>query len=720
MVFNHRRDKMKQLLQDIKTGKTEIANVPAPSPTEGQILVRVRASAVSSGTERMVVDFAKSSLLGKARRRPDLVRQVIRKVKRDGLLTAWNAAQGRLEQPMPLGYSCAGVVEKVGEAVDGYARGDKVVCAGAGYANHAEFVAVPENLCARLPTDSDINWEEAAFSTLGAIALQGFRLSNSKLGESVAVLGLGLLGQISAQIAKAAGCKVLGIDLVEERLKTARASGVDAIIRGNAESAGTEFTHGRGFDTVLITADSSSNDPIELATTLARDHGTIVVVGNVPLGVSRDAFFRKELTLKVSRSYGPGRYDPSYEEAGIDYPFSFVRWTEQRNLGEFVRLLSTGLLDLGPIITHRLPISSGEKAYGLISESNPNTLGVVLNYPENAPKNSTIQIKENEIGALGDGIGVLGAGSFATGMMLPLLKNSGASLRGIASPSGTHAKSAANSFGFSFASSNSREVIADEQMSTVVILTRHNLHANQVCDALLAGKNVFVEKPLCLSIEELRKIESTVNDTKGILGVGFNRRFAPMTQSLKNAFKNYSGPKAMQIRINAGELPKGHWVADPGQGGRLLGEGCHFIDWANYIVGSKPISVKAKVLDDKPGDQDWSLNICYSDGSTADILYTTLGAPEIGKERYEVHGGGISAVLEDFGRLEVFKNGGKHVSRKWFSVDKGHEQQWRAFYSSVRHGMPAPISWKEIYQTTLTTLIARDSLHKNCALEVHQ
>lgn len=705
---------MKQLLQDLKDGRTYLADVPAPTPTAGQVLVRVRASAVSAGTERTLVDFAKSGLLGKARRRPDLVRQMLRKARRDGVWTTWKMAQGRLEAPLPLGYSCAGVVEAVGEGVEDFAVGDRVACAGAGYANHAEFAVVPQNLCARLPEGTP--WDEAALTTLGAIALQGFRLSEAKLGETVAVIGLGLLGQLTARLAKAAGCRVFGVDLDEGRLQIAREAGVMTAIRESAERGGAAFTDGRGFDVVLIAADGATNDPIELAAELARERGVVVAVGNVLLGVPRNAFYHKELTLKVSRSYGPGRYDPAYEEGGLDYPYGYVRWTEQRNMAEFVRLLASGVLGVKPIITHRLPIASGTEAYALISGGDRSALGVILEYPDGASAKTRVDLKEGPARP-GEGVGVLGAGAFATGVMLPAIRGSGACLRGVASPSGTRAKSAAERFGFAFAASKAEEVLGDAETSTVVILTRHDLHASQVCAALAADKNVFVEKPLCLSFEELALIETARRGAKGILAVGFNRRFAPMTAALKDAIAG-AGPKAIQIRVNAGALPPGHWAADPAQGGRLLGEGCHFIHWANHVAGAVPVTVDARPLGRKAGEQDWMLRLVYADGSVADILYTSEGDAALGKERFEVHAGGVSAVLEDFRSLIVCKGGKERKTGGWASADKGHAAQWSAFYAAVRAGGAAPVPWDEIAGATRAALSARESLRLGKPLDV--
>ncbi len=708
---------MKQLLQNLKSGETYLAAVPVPEAREGQVLVRVRASVVSAGTERMLVDFAKSSLLGKARKRPDLLRQALRKARRDGVLSVWDAAQGRLEQPMPLGYACAGVVEAVGTGVEGFAPGDPVACAGAGYANHAEFVAVPENLCVRLPKELK-SFEEAAFATLGSIALQGFRLSEAKLGESVAVIGLGLQGQLAGRIARAAGCRVFGVDLDASRLEAATAGGFEAaVVRAGAEEAAAAFTGGRGFDAVLICADGATNDPIELSAVIARDRGVVVAVGNVGLALPRNDFYRKELTLRVSRSYGPGRNDPSYEEGGLDYPYAYVRWTEKRNIEEFLRLLASGSLSVAPLITHRLPFESAVEAYRIISggAAEP-SLGVVLIYAEDASAAAPRAPSQVRSGSVADGIGVIGAGLFATGTFLPILKCGGWTLRGIASASGTKAQAAASRFGFAFASSRPDEVIADPETSIVAVLTRHSEHAAQACAVLAAGKSAFIEKPLCLTREELARVEEAARSAKGILAVGFNRRFAPFSIELKKALP--PGAKAVSIRVNAGTLPAGHWTVSPAEGGRLLGEGCHFIDWANFVVGRAPKTVEARAIGSQAGDQDWSLRLSYDDGSVADILYVSTGDGAAGKERYEVHAGGVSAVLEDFRTLVIFSGGRKNSRRAWLRADKGHAAQWSAFVRAAREGGPAPVSLDDIFSTTLAALAARESLHSGLAVRI--
>jgi len=714
---------VKQILQNLKTGETLLAEVPAPRVMDGRVLVRSAASAVSAGTERSLVEFAGKSLLGKARSRPDLVRRVWAKARRDGVLAALETAQSRLEEPLPLGYSCAGTVEESG--VSGFAPGDRVACAGGGYAGHAEFVCVPENLCVAVP--KGVPEEEAAFAALGAVALHGLRLAEVRLGESVAVVGLGVLGQLAAQLARASGCRVFGVDVDAGRAELAGRLGCEAAsARAGAEEAGSAFTGGRGFDAVLIAADGGSDDPVQLAAALARDRGVVVAVGAVGLKAPRDVFYRKELSLRVSRSYGPGRYDPSYEEGGLDYPFGYVRWTEKRNMEEFLRLLASGAVKVAPLITHRVPIAEGVKAYDVVlGKTGEASLGVVLTYEARPAASETRVVRRAPGGPIGAahiapgtpgsgtvpaGVGVLGAGSFASGVMLPIVAKSGARLTGIASPSGTKAAAAARRFGFAFSSSKDEEVLADQGTGAVLVLSRHGAHAAQARAALAAGKHVWVEKPLCMDKAELEALAEALGKASGRLTVGFNRRFAPYTLELRRALAGAPGPKSILIRVNAGPLPAGHWTLDPAEGGgRLLGEGCHFIDWACFIAGGRPSSVSCRALGKAEGEQDWSARLGFPDGSVADIVYTAQGDPAAGKERYEVHAGGLSAVLEDFRTLRIVSGGRVASRRAWLKADKGHAGLWEAFNKAVGGG-PAPMSWEEIEATMRTVFAARESL----------
>lgn len=707
---------MKQLFQDVRTGEVTLRDVPAPAAAPGRVVVQARASAVSVGTERRISEFAQSSLLGKACARPDLVRQVLAKLKRDGPLALWDSVQERMSQPLPLGYSCAGVVVEAGEGVS-IPAGAKVACAGVGYACHAEFVSVPENLCAVLPGEGPA-FEEASFSAIASCALHGFRLADLKLGESAAVIGLGLLGQFACQFAKAAGCRVFALDPDPDRRGLAAKLWADqAVPREGAEEAAAAFTGGRGFDAVLIAADTTSNDPVELAGAIARDRGAVVSIGTVGMTLPRAAYFRKELSFKVSRSYGPGRYDPLYEEGGLDYPVGFVRWTERRNLEEILRLMSLGSVRCAPMITHRYPLEEAQKAYRLIMEKGGEPfLGVALSYGDAPSVEKRVDIpKSAEPLRSGLSLGVLGAGTFATAVMLPLIKRSGTRLRGIACPSGTKAQAAAERYGFAFASSDEKAVLEDKEAAAVAIFTRHRLHARQVLAALAAGKHVFVEKPLCLEPADLDAIGEARSKAGLVLSVGFNRRFAPYTLALKEHFAGLSGPLSLSIRINAGTLPPGHWILDPAEGGgRLLGEGCHFIDWAGAIVGSAPSVVDCRPIGRKAGEQDWSLRLSYPDGSVADILYVSDGADGAGKERFEVHGGGRSAVLEDFRILRLHAFGTKTL-RAWLRSDKGHAAQWRAFCGAVEKGGPSPVPWKEILGTMRAVFSARRSLQSGRA-----
>jgi threonine dehydrogenase-like Zn-dependent dehydrogenase len=525
---------MKQLLQNLRDGKTIVAEAPVPTPRPGTALVRTAASLVSAGTERTLVEFAEKSLVGKAQSRPDLVRQVLDKARREGLLTTIEAAFNKLDQPMPLGYSSAGTIAAVGPGLEGFQVGDRVACAGGGYAVHAEYAIVPGNLLAKLPPQ--VTFEAAAFTTLGAIALHGFRLAQPQLGERVAIIGLGLLGLLTVGIARAAGCQVFGVDLDPQRVALAESQGAKAVIRSEAETAGSAFSHGRGFDAVLVCADARSNDPIELAGALARDRGRVVAVGAFGLDIPRKAYFEKEIHFQVSRSYGPGRYDPAYEEGGQDYPIGYVRWTEGRNLEAIVDLLASGALDVAPLISHRFAIEDAPQAYDLITgKTREPFLGVLLTYPQGAEAQVTAATRIELTGAGRTAatpgavrVGVLGAGNYATAMFLPAMKKvGGAVMATIASAQGLSAAHAGRKFGFQAVASDEREVLEDPHIQAVVLLTRHQQHARQVQAALAQGKHVYCEKPLAITAAQLDAVAAALEGQTPLLAVGFNRRFRP-------------------------------------------------------------------------------------------------------------------------------------------------------------------------------------------------
>jgi predicted dehydrogenase/threonine dehydrogenase-like Zn-dependent dehydrogenase len=723
---------MKQVVQNLRSGETIVVDVPTPQPHPGMALVKTAASLVSVGTERMLVDFASKSLLGKARSRPDLARQVIDKARREGILTTMEAASNRLDQPMPLGYSSAGEIVGLGEDIRGFKLGQRVACAGGGYAVHAEYALVPKNLLAAL--SDNIDYESAAFTTLGAIALHGFRLSEAVVGEQVTIIGLGLLGLLTVAIANAAGCKVLGIDLDPNRVQLAETMGaMISVSRDEAEPAALNFSRGRGSDVVLICADTSSSDPVELAGVIARDKARIVATGAVGLEIPRKVYYEKELSFVNSRSYGPGRYDPTYEESGQDYPIGYVRWTEGRNLEAFIDLLSTNRVDVHPLITHRYPVEQAPNAYDLITghDGRKFFLGVLLTYDLDGvskaelPPSSRdhVDIGETKSEPQTDGVSdkvqlaVLGAGNFASAVMLPTLsKIDDLELVGIASASGLSAQNAASKFNFNYATSDESKILADQAINTVAILTRHQLHSQQVIAALNAGKHVFCEKPLAITIQDLEdvfEVLENLSDRNQMLMVGFNRRFAPFSQQLKAFLGSRQEPLMANYRVNAGYLPPGHWLHDTLQGGgRIIGEGCHFIDYLTFLVGEPPSSVAALALPDGGRYQEDNVHLTFTfpDGSIGTIDYMANGDQTFAKERLEVFTAGRIAVLDDFRILELVHNGKRKLSRSRLRQDKGHRAEWQAFQSAIRQNGQPPIPYSQLYGVSIASILAAESL----------
>lgn len=706
---------MKQLLQNIKTGKSSIEDIPVPIPREGQVLVKVEASLVSAGTERMVVEFAEKSLVGKARSRPDLVRQVIDKARREGLLNTAQAAFNRLDQPMALGYSSAGRIVKLGKNMQGFRVGQRVACAGGGLAVHAEYNVVPRNLLTPLP--KNVDFESAAFTTLGAIALHGYRLAEPQIGENVAVIGMGLLGLLTAQIASAAGCNVLGIDIDPDRLKLASSLGLQAVSRKQAVGSASAFTSNRGFDVILICADTPSNDPIELAGVIARDRARVVATGAVGLTIPRKIYFEKEISFINSRSYGPGRYDKNYEENGQDYPLGYIRWTEGRNFEAVVDLMSKGKLNVQPLITHRFPIDQGVKAYEVITgKTKEKFLGVLLTYPTTdhipqtvAPIASTVHRSSSAVVNLG----VLGAGLFANAVLLPSIKKAGSiNLIGIASSGGLHAQHSGKKFGFKYATSDDDEIIIDPNINTVAILTRHDSHADLVVKALKAGKHVFVEKPLAINSSQLSAISKQLKtNSQSLLTVGFNRRFAPLAQQLQGSLKDRTEPLHAHYRVNAGYIPLDHWTQDPELGGgRIIGEACHFIDFITFLVGETPVSVNAHALPEngKYREDNVSMTFTFPDGSIGVVDYLANGDKSVPKERVEVFCGGQVSVLDDFVSLVTVRDGRKKRVR--LAQDKGHVAEWIAFAKSIREGGEPPFPYEQLIGVTKSAFAVVESL----------
>jgi predicted dehydrogenase/threonine dehydrogenase-like Zn-dependent dehydrogenase len=715
---------VKQLLQSMRSGAITVKDVPAPTePKRAGVIVRVHASLISAGTEKMKVDLARASLLEKARSRPDDVRKVLAEVKQQGFWPTYERVMRKLDVPGPLGYSCAGEVIAVSSDVDDIKPGDRVACGGQG-ANHAEVVSVLKNLCVKIP--DNLSYEEACYTTLGAIAMQSLRQAELSFGESVVVIGLGLVGQLACAIAKAAGCVVIGVDLDDEHVKTARENNAQHAFNRkdpNILESIRNITNGHGVDAVIIAAATSSNDPITFSAQIARDRARIIMVGVTNMDIPRDPFYMKELDFKLSRSYGPGRYEQSFEEMGIDYPIGYVRWTERRNMQEFVRLVSSGAVRPKTITTHVFPIDQADTAYGLIAgEKKERYLGIVLQYPVNPSESKAITRHSHERVAVAPmsgkpSIGFIGAGNFAQGFLLPTLKNI-ADLVVVANQSGASAIDAQTKFGFKRAITDSDEVIAAGDVNTVFIATRHGSHAALATQALASGKNVFVEKPMAMNERELSALALAYETarTKGSVKfmVGFNRRFSQLVRKMNDFFGKNSGPKLIFYRVNAGPLPISHWTQDEQEGGgRIIGEVCHFIDTAAFLTGDAlPKSVVAKSISSGRADMmdrdNVSITIEYDDGSVATIFYIANGDKAIPKEEIQVFSGGKSAIMKNFTELELWSGSGKAQIEK--GSGKGHTEEVKAFVESLATSGEAPIPFDSLLATTLATFAARESL----------
>jgi predicted dehydrogenase/threonine dehydrogenase-like Zn-dependent dehydrogenase len=707
---------MRQVLQDLRTGMTEVVEVPTPLCRAGHLLIGTRRSLISAGTERMLVEFGQANLLHKARSQPDKVRQVLDKIRTDGLLPTVETVLTRLDQPLTLGYCNAGVVLEAGEGATGFSEGDRVISNG----SHAEVVCVPKNLCARIP--DSVSDDEAAFTVLGAVALEGIRLAAPTLGENIAVLGLGLVGLLTVQMLRANGCRVLGTDFDAARLELARQFGVETVdLSANSDpvKAGLTFSDGRGMDAVLITASTKSSEPVHQAARMSRKRGRIVQVGTTGLDLSRPDFYEKELSLQVSCSYGPGRYDEAYEQKGHDYPYGFVRWTEQRNFQAVLQLMDEGKLDVEPLISHRFSIERASGAYDLLTE-NESALGIVLTYPDEkvslertvenvAPSRRRISIPESGSAVAG----VVGAGNFASHALIPMLAKTPARMKAIVSATGVSASHMARKFGFKEAMSDYRMMLDDPEINTVLIATPHNLHARIVTEALAAGKHVFVEKPLALNRGELVEVKKALEQADGCrLMVGFNRRFSPLTVKMKSLLEKRAKPLSIVYTVNAGALPIDHWAQDPEiGGGRIIGEGCHFIDLIRCLVGEPIIGVEARMMGSAPGvvvrQDKMTILLEFADGSTGAVHYLANGTKRFPKERIEIFSEGRVLVLGNWKSLRGFGWKGFRRKRLW-RQNKGHRVEIAAFIDRVMKGGEALIPWEELQEVTLATFAAME------------
>ena len=704
--------RVKQILQSLRTGRTEIADVPAPRAARGTLLVRTTCTIVSAGTERMLVEFGRASLLEKARQQPDRVQQVFDRIRTDGLLPTLQSVRNKLDKPLPLGYCNVGIVAAIGEGVTGFAVGDRVASNG----NHAEVVAVGANLCAKIP--GGVSDDDAAFTVLGAIALQGIRLAAPTLGESVMVMGLGLIGQMTVQLLRAHGCRVIGADYDPHRLALARRHGAATVDLGanpDPVQAATSYSRGRGVDAVIITASTKSSEPMHQAALMSRQRGRIVLVGVTGLELARDDFYKKELTFQVSSSYGPGRYDAGYEEKGLDYPIGFVRWTEQRNFEAVLDMMADRRIDAAALISHRFAISHAQDAYALVSSSEP-SLGIMLDYPTTsfAAPVTTVVLQPEGSGSTArvpgrePTVSFIGAGNYASAVLIPAFRAAGARLRTVASSGGVSGVHAGRRFGFDQTTTDTASLFADAATDAVVISTRHNSHARLVVEALEHGKHVFVEKPLCLTTDEAERIDVAYTHAQAcgnapILMVGFNRRFAPQVLQIRRLLEGHPGPKSFVMTVNAGVIPPDHWTQDPEVGGgRIIGEACHFVDLLRHLCGHVIEGAETMRMQSHSGDTV-TLQLRFADGSIGTVHYFANGSKQFPKERLDVFAGGRVLQLDNFRRLRGYGFRGFSSMNLW-RQDKGQAACAAAFVSAIANGKPSPIPLAEVLEVARVTI----------------
>jgi predicted dehydrogenase/threonine dehydrogenase-like Zn-dependent dehydrogenase len=716
---------LKQVIQSYKDGKITLNEVPAPACKAGGVLVRNVASLISVGTEKLMIEMGQKSLLGKAKARPDLVRQAWAKAKKEGFLSVYKEAMNRLDEPIPLGYSAAGVVLEVGTGVQGFMPGDRVAVAGVGYASHAETVWVPENLC--LPLPERVDFAAGAFLMLGGIALHGVREAGLTLGEKAVVIGLGLLGLLSVQLLRAQGCRVIGVDLDRGKGELAKTLGADlSLVPGedDVEAAVDNLTGGCGADAIIITAASDTNQPILLAEGLARERARLVMVGMADLHLTRKTFWDKELSFTVTKASGPGSLTPLYEAKGYDYPIAYVRWTERRNLEAFLDLIAQERVKVEKLITHRFPIQEAVAAYDLILKNREPYIGVLFTYPPEhpqpdaeAPPHRTVWLEPSRspsVGASPTAVGLIGGGMFTKNILLPALKTvQGVELAGVATTSGVTSQHLASKYGFAYATSDYQELLKDAAIGSVLITTRHNLHAPMVLEALAAGKHVFVEKPLCLTEAELSQIVAAYDGSR-LLMVGFNRRYAPLTRELARFLSKRRSPLVMTYRINAGFIPPDHWVHDPEiGGGRLLGEGCHFTDFLSFVAQSEPVEVQVTAIGGEMGkyrsDDNLTWSLKFRNGSIGTILYTAQGSKAFSRERFEVFCEDSVAVLEDFRRL-LLVQGGRTKRVNKFSMDMGYADELAFFFKALATPENYGSLFRSYVASTLATIKAEQAM----------
>lgn len=698
---------MEQLTQVLKDGQMQLLEVPFPALGKGQVMVRNHYSVISAGTEGKTVKDARLSYIGKAKSRQEEVKKVITAAKTHGVMKTYKMVMNKLESPNPLGYSCAGEIIEVADDIKHLKVGDFVACGGQ-TANHSEVVVVPKNLCVKINQPELV--KSAAFTTIGAIAMQGVRQAEVSLGESSVVIGLGIVGQLTVQLLNAAGVNAIGLDIDQNQVDLAKKNGLKHAYNSSEEGIESiieQITNGHGADSVIITAGTSSLEPVNFAGVIARKKAKVVIVGAVPTGFDRGNYFKKELDLRMSTSYGPGRYDNDYEQKGNDYPIGHVRWTENRNMQAFVDLIEAGKLDIESLVSHQFGFDKAEEAFQLIVDRTEHLCGIVLEYDTTKDLKRNIQINDKKYNPADLNIGFIGAGSFAQNFLLPNL--AGENLINVATARATTARNVADKFGFDNCTGDADVIINNDQINTIFIATPHNLHANYVIKALQANKNVFVEKPLCLTKEELEEVKDAESKSTAQLMVGFNRRFAPQIIELKKEM-NADLPKAINYRINAGKLPADHWTQDPKVGGgRIIGEACHFIDLCSFIAGSPITKVEANALKDVNNLNDTvSISLAFENGSIASISYFSNGSKKLSKEYLEVFCGEQSIVIDDFKSIDILSTGKKKSKNS--PQDKGHAKEVALFIKAIKEGKQLPISFQECYNSTKATFDVLDKI----------
>ena len=710
---------MLQAVQYQKTGEVLIEEFPVPECHRNGVLIKTVASLISVGTEKASVKSGQSSLIQRAKAQPDQVKQVYEYFKKEGLKSTINKVLSKLDSYKQFGYSAAGIV--VESTCDEFKPGDSVAVGGAQIATHSEYISAPKNLTVKIP--DGVSFNDAAYTTVGSIAMQGARQADMRLGETVVVLGLGLLGLITVQLMKASGCRVIGMDINDSNFELAKKFGCDAVFISSKDASNQvkAQTRGLGADAVIITASSGSNEPLEISLDLARKKGKVIVVGAIAMDVPRSPFYEKEIDIRISCSYGPGRYDSAYEDDGIDYPAPYVRWSENRNMQSILDLVQAKTLDVNTLTTHKFNIEAAQSAYKLILSGEEKSIGVILEYPDNSKSEKTISIPKNKVNPSSDiKIGFIGAGAFAQSSLLPHIKTANCAFTGVTTATPANAKAVAGRWGFEKASTDSMGLIEDKNVNLLFCASKHDSHAKYVLKAIECGKPIFVEKPLAINEQEFGEIESALQKKGGRVMVGFNRRFSKPFEAINKFFAERRDPMTIIYRVNAGFIPKNHWIQNSEQGGRIVGEACHFIDCMIYLTKALPVKIYAESITSDNAAvmnaDNVSINIKFSDGSIGTVIYASSGDSSVEKEYCEVYAENSTAIMKNFKSVEFYR--AKKMTKAEYDGTKGHKEEVLASIKAIRDGKDFPISFEEIKGATLATFAAVESLNSGVPVRI--